>query len=131
MPKPTGSEAQASSKFTQSVDGISTNSIKTMEKKSKRKRKQEKIRCRLKLTKKQLKECKHDTDIRKTCRAITKCLYPDIHIQASMSISRMSNQQKTDIREYAKMLHPDQRHVKRHVLHNAIGNVFASQKQKQ
>ncbi|CAF4062264.1 unnamed protein product [Rotaria sordida] len=131
MPKPTSSEAQASSKFTQSVDVISTNSIKTMEKKSKRKRKQEKIRRRLKLTKKQLKECKHDIDIRRTCRAITKCLYPDIHIQASMSISRMSNQQKSDIREYAKMLHPDQRHGKRHFLHNAIGNVFASQKQKQ
>jgi hypothetical protein len=71
--------------------------MKTMENKSKQKRKEEKIRRRLKLTKKQLKECKHDI-ITKTCRAITKFLYTDIHTRALMTISQMSNQQKCDIR---------------------------------
>jgi hypothetical protein len=35
----------------------------------------------------------------------------------------------TDL-EYAKLLHPNQRIVKRHILNNAMGNVFAAERQK-
>ncbi|CAF1414701.1 unnamed protein product [Rotaria sordida] len=112
------------SKSTQTDDTISTPSIK---KKLNLKLKK-KIARRLNLTIKELQECKDDYDIRKTCRHITQRLYPDEHTRASMKISNMSNQQKKDIRDYAKILHRDQNDAKKYYLNNAIGNVFASAK---
>ncbi|CAF1517317.1 unnamed protein product [Adineta ricciae] len=114
------------SKSTQTDDVIPKPSLKKDQLKAKKK----KIARRLNLSIKQLRECKENNDIRKTCRSITKCLYPDVHIRASMTILKMSNQLKKDIRDYAKILHPDQSDAQKHFLHNAIGNVFASAKNK-
>ncbi|CAF1346167.1 unnamed protein product [Adineta ricciae] len=118
--------SQCCSKSTQTDDVIPKPSLKKDQLKAKKK----KIARRLNLSIKQLRECKENNDIRKTCRSITKCLYPDVHIRASMTILKMSNQLKKDIRDYAKILHPDQSDAQKHFLHNAIGNVFASAKNK-
>ncbi|UJR11955.1 hypothetical protein I4U23_016133 [Adineta vaga] len=128
MPKPTGLAAQVFCQFTQ-TDAISP--TKSIKKESKRKQKMKQICRRLKRNISQIKKCKHTTDITKTCRSITKCLYPDLHVQASMKLSKMSEDQKSDIRECSKLLHPDQRHIKTFLLNNAIGNVFASEKHKE
>lgn len=45
----------------------------------------------LKLSKSQLKECEHDSDITKTCRNIIKIMFPDNTIRARKRISSMSS----------------------------------------
>jgi len=91
-------KVHVSSKFTQTDDVDPTNSTETTAKELEIKRKEEDIRGRLKLTERQLKLCKHESEITKTCRAIIKCLLPNSRKQASMSISQMSTQMKYDIR---------------------------------
>ncbi|UJR06538.1 hypothetical protein I4U23_010821 [Adineta vaga] len=81
-PKHSRSKPNVSSKYTQTIDNDPMN-IEDQ--------KITKICRRLKMSNKQLKECKHDTDITKTCRLITKFLYPDIRVQARMSIKKMSS----------------------------------------
>ena len=41
----------------------------------------------------ELKSCEHDTDITKTCRQITKYIYPDVHARAKMLVSSMRAEQ--------------------------------------
>jgi hypothetical protein len=47
----------------------------------------------LKMSENELKSCEHDTDITKTCRQITKYIYPDVHARAKMLVSSMRAEQ--------------------------------------
>lgn len=53
----------------------------------------ESICTELKMTENELKSCQHDTDITKTCRQITKYIYPDVHARAKMLVSSMKAEQ--------------------------------------
>jgi hypothetical protein len=57
----------------------------------------------------QLKNCQHKTDIKKTCRNITKCLFPNIRKRAKMLVSSMNRKKLTAIhgnciKNYLKMI---------------------------
>ena len=53
----------------------------------------ENICTQLKMSENELKSCEHDTDITKTCRQITKYIYPDIRARAKMLVSSMRVEQ--------------------------------------
>ena len=53
----------------------------------------ENICARLEISENELKSCEHDTDITKTCRQITKYIYPDVHARAKMLVSSMRAEQ--------------------------------------
>ncbi|CAF1400789.1 unnamed protein product [Rotaria magnacalcarata] len=128
IPKPVGETA---SYFIQLGKSLSNNTDrKQKEKKRRTKRKLNRIYRALNLTKGQLKTAQHSTDITKTCRSITKLMYPDVSTRATMLTSLLPNKTITAIREYAKLVHhqPDASTYK---LTNAIGNVFAAAKHEQ
>ncbi|CAF1568991.1 unnamed protein product [Rotaria magnacalcarata] len=128
IPKP---EGDAASYFIQLGKSLSNNTDrKQKEKKKRAQKKLNRIYRALNLTKSQLKAAHHSTDITKTCRSITKLLYPDVSTRATMLTSLLPNETITAIREYAKLVHhqPDASTYK---LTNAIGNVFAAAKHEQ
>lgn len=57
----------------------------------------------LQLTKEQLNNATHHTDITKTCRSVTKLLYPDITQRAQMTISIMPINKLAAIRRNIKI----------------------------
>lgn len=84
----------------------------------------------LNMTEKELQDCEHKTDITKTCRQITRFIYPDIDKRAQLLVSTMDDVQLRAIHEYARMVHPAQSSLPKSILNNAIGNVFATEKRK-
>ncbi|CAF1528454.1 unnamed protein product [Adineta ricciae] len=109
MHKYLGSDAQVASKYTQTDDIIPA---KLKKKKCKGKEELKQICRRLNLNMNQVEQCKQSEDIAKTCRSITKCLYPDLDVRSTMTILKMPAEEKFDIRGnfikdcYKKLLFP-------------------------
>ncbi|CAF1481557.1 unnamed protein product [Rotaria magnacalcarata] len=125
MPKPVGS---ASTYFIEMGRRLSSN--RNIEQAA-HERKIADISSILKLSAGQLKKCQHETDITKTCRNITKYLFPNIRKRAKMLVTSMNTTTLEAIRDYAKLMHPNQSNTSTNQLNNAIGNVFGAEKYKQ
>lgn len=78
--------------FIQLAESLSENTDGEQQKKQKR------ICSALNLTKRQLRSAHHPTDITKTCRSITKLIYPDVSARVQMLTSLMPNETLAAIR---------------------------------
>ncbi|CAF1471116.1 unnamed protein product [Rotaria sordida] len=138
IPKPKGDAASYLIELGQSLSNDTDCKEKQKQKQKQNKNNNKKIKKKtikricitLNLTKAQLKESKHHSDITKTCRTITKLIYPDVSTCAEMLVSTTPTQILHAIHEYVKLVH-HQPKVSIHKLNNAIGNVFSAAKREQ
>ncbi|CAF1169823.1 unnamed protein product [Rotaria sordida] len=121
-PKPYASPAQCVIDQPDTLENIAKKEKKNFKKLSKREKKIENICEILNLSETELLNCKHSTHITRTCRAVTKSLYPDIDTQAEKCLKSLPREQIRAIIEYAKLVHPCERQTSISKLKNTIGN---------
>ncbi|CAF3943825.1 unnamed protein product, partial [Rotaria sordida] len=121
-PKPYASPAQCGIDQPDTLENTAKKEKKNFKKLSKRQKQIEKICEILNLSETELLNCKHSTHITRTCRAVTKRLYPDIDTQVKKCLKSLPPEQIRAIIEYAKLVHPCQRQTSITKLKNTIGN---------
>ncbi|CAF0970005.1 unnamed protein product [Rotaria sordida] len=92
-PKPYASPAQCGIDQPDTLENTAKKEKKNFKKLSKRQKQIEKICEILNLSETELLNCKHSTHITRTCRAVTKRLYPDIDTQVKKCLKSLPPEQ--------------------------------------